>query len=253
MQLLVLIAAGALLAAACSSAVNNQQMNQDSTSVPADQTPIVEQPKEDWVALFDGKTTKGWHNYNKTTIGSAWSIEDGALKLNASKKKDYQTVDGGDILTDKEYENFHLKLEWKISQNGNSGIMFLVQEEPKYEEPWYTGPEFQVLDNNGHSDAKINKHRAGDLYDLITSSPETVKPAGEWNAIELKLDKGKLEYWQNGQQVVTTTMWDDNWNKMVAGSKFSKMPDFGKYRKGRIALQDHGNDVWFRNIMIREL
>ena len=113
--------------------------------------------------------------------------------------------------------------------------------------------EMQVLDNNGHPDAKIPKHRAGDLYDLISCSKETVKPAGEWNLAEIKAEKGKLEFFLNGENVVTTTLWDENWKKLVAGSKFKAWPGFGTYTKGKIGLQDHGNTVWYRNVMIKKL
>ncbi len=208
----------------------------------------------DWKPLFDGKTTNGWHSYGKETAGKAWKAEDGMLRLDASAKKDWQTNEGGDIVTEESYEDFHLKLDWKIAQNGNSGIIIYVQDEPaKYQYVWQTGPEIQVLDNDGHPDAKIHKHRAGDLYDLVASSPETVKPAGQWNRVEIISQNGKLEVVQNGQKVLTTTMWDDNWRNMIAGSKFSQMPGFGTFKSGKIALQDHGDDVWFKNIMIKRL
>jgi uncharacterized protein YaiE (UPF0345 family) len=207
-----------------------------------------------WQPLFDGKTTKGWHTYGKETIGKAWKVADGALYLDASAKNDWQTAEGGDIVTEESFGDFHLKLDWKIAANGNSGIILFVQEDAaKYQHAWYTGPEIQVLDNNGHPDAKIHKHRAGDLYDLIASSPETVKPAGEWNHVEIISNKGKLEVIQNSQKVLTTTMWDDNWRTMIAGSKFKEMNGFGTFKSGKIALQDHGDNVWYRNIMIKRL
>lgn len=212
----------------------------------------------EWISLFDGKTTNGWHTYGKTTIGKAWKIDSNTLHLDAASKKDWQTAEGGDIVTDQEFENFHLKLEWKIAPKGNSGIIFYVNEDTaQYKYPWETGPEMQVLDNGsanaeGHPDAKITSHRAGDLYDLVVSK-ETVKPAGEWNAAEIISDKGKLEFRLNGQSVMTTTLWDENWKALVAKSKFKTMPGFGTFKKGKIALQDHGNDVWFRNIQIRRL
>jgi hypothetical protein len=158
------------------------------------------------------------------------------------------------MVSNDSYENFDLKLEWKISPKGNSGIIFLVNEDTtKYKETWNTGLEMQVLDNNGHPDGKIKKHRAGDLYDLISSSSEPVKPVGEWNQAEIKVDHGKLDLFLNGTNVVSTTLWDDNWNKLVAGSKFKSMPGFAKSHSGKIALQDHGNEVWYRNIEIKKL
>ncbi len=201
-----------------------------------------------WVSLFDGKTTDGWHTYNEAKAGSAWNVADGALHLDPKIK------DGrGDIVTSKEFSNFDLKIEWKISPKGNSGIIFFVKEDPKIEASFESGPEMQVLDNDGHPDGKIPKHRAGDLYDLISCSKETVKPLGEWNQVEIIANHGDLKLFLNGYNVVHTTMWDDNWKKMVAGSKFKEWPVFGTFTKGRIDLQDHGNEVWFRNIKIKEL
>ncbi len=226
------------------------------TAAPAAAVSVLSEAeqKDGWVSLFDGTTTKGWHKYGTNTIGAAWKVVDGTLHLDATEKVDWQIKNGGDIVSDEEYENFDLKLEWKIDTCGNSGIMFYVLEDTsKYKYPWETGPEMQVLDNKCHPDAKIPKHRAGDLYDLISSAKETVKPALEWNEAEVKCVSGKLEFFLNGEAVVSTTLWDDAWKKMVAGSKFVKMPAFGTYKKGRIALQDHGNNVWFRNIRIKRL
>lgn len=230
----------------------SETVTTEASMVPATETAAAD--AEGWLPLFDGKTTKGWHSYGKTVTGKAWKVEDGMLRLDASDKKDWQTNGGGDIVTEEEFDNFHLKLEWKIAQNGNSGIILFVKEDPtKYDYVWSTGLEMQVLDNEGHPDAKIHKHRAGDLYDLIPSSQETVKPAGEWNQVEVISNSGKLQFIQNGVEVVNTTLWDDNWKKLVAGSKFASMPDFGTFRSGKIALQDHGDNVWYRNIMIKRL
>lgn len=209
-----------------------------------------------WISLFDGNSTKGWHNYGKTTVGNAWKAGDGVLFFDAGAKKNGAT--GGDIVSDLEFENFHLSLEWKISPKGNSGIMFYVHEEPsKFKNTYESGPEMQVLDNGtpttaGHPDAKLYTHRAGDLYDLLASK-EAVKPAGEWNRVEIVANKGKLDFYMNGQHTLSTTMWDDNWKRMIANSKFASWPGFGNYQKGRIALQDHGDDVWYRNIKIKRL
>ncbi|RYG13394.1 MAG: DUF1080 domain-containing protein, partial [Chitinophagaceae bacterium] len=145
--------------------------------------------------LFDGKTTNGWHTYNKTVVGSAWDVEHGALHMSPAKKgKD----GGGDLVTDKEYENFHLKLEWKVAPKANSGIIFYVHEDPKFGQTYLTGPEMQVIDNDGHADGKIMKHRAGDLYDMVKSTSEPVKPVGEWNKAEIISNKGKLTFMLNG-------------------------------------------------------
>jgi hypothetical protein len=216
-----------------------------------------EQTKEGWQLLFDGTSMKGWHKYGNKPVGSAWKVADGAIYLDTTIKENWQIKDGGDIVSDSAYENFHLKLEWKISKGGNSGIIFYVNEDTtKYDYVWKTGPEMQVLDDSGHSDGKIPKHRAGDLYDLITCTNEAqkpLKPVGEWNLAEIKSVNGKLDFYLNGTNVVSTTLWDDNWKKLVAGSKFNTMPGFGTYKQGRIALQDHGNLVWYKNVMIKKL
>jgi hypothetical protein len=213
---------------------------------------------QDWITLFDGTSTAGWHTYGKTGVASYWRAENGVLHLDPEAKKAAPKGEGGDLVTNDEFENYHLKLEWKISPKGNSGVIFNVKEDAAaYPATYNTGPEMQVLDNGtptalGHSDAKLYTHRAGDLYDLVASK-EAAKPAGEWNAAEIVLNKGKLDFYLNGQHTLSTTMWDDNWNKMVAISKFKDMAGFAKFRSGRIALQDHGDEVWFRNIKIRKL
>ncbi|KIC92979.1 3-keto-disaccharide hydrolase [Flavihumibacter solisilvae] len=229
--------------------------NKVSDNAAADNTLSKQEKKEGWQLLFDGTSTKGWHTFGKTITGPAWKVDNGTLHLDASAKgADWQTGGGGDIVTEEAFTNYHLKLEWKISKDGNSGVIFNVQDEPaKYKYVWYTGPEMQVLDNNGHPDAKIHKHRAGDLYDLVASTPETVKPVGEWNLAEIIQNNGKLEFKLNGTTVVSTSYGDDAWKALVAGSKFKGMPDFGKFSTGKLALQDHGNDVWYKNIKILKL
>jgi hypothetical protein len=260
MKLLTLAVPLAMLVA-CNSAENKtEEVKKDS---PATAAPTVSEPSNNilsdteksdgWQLLFDGTSTNGWHVFNKNTDGSAWKAVDGTLTLIPTEIKDGKTTGGGDLMTEEEFENFHLKLEWKADTAGNSGIIIYSKEDPKYEYSWHTGPELQVLDNQRHPDAKIAKHRAGDLYDLVSSAPETVKPALEWNTVEIKSEKGKLEEWLNGTKVLDVTLWDDNWRKMVAGSKFKIRPDFAKFTKGHIGVQDHGNKVWFRNIKIKKL
>jgi Domain of Unknown Function (DUF1080) len=201
--------------------------------------------------LFDGKTTQGWHTYGKATVGRAWKINDGILYLDPTEKQNDQ---GGDIVTDKEYSNFHLKLDWKVASKSNSGIIFYINENPeKYKNTYETGLEMQVLDNDGHPDGKISKHRAGNLYDLIKSDIEPVKAVGDWNTVEIISNKGELTFILNGVTVVKTNLWDENWKSLIAGSKFVAWKDFGTFKKGKIALQDHGDVVWYRNIVIKEL
>lgn len=206
--------------------------------------------QQGFTALFDGKTTNGWHTYGKTFVGKGWQVEDGAIHLvPAAKQKD-----DGDLVTDKEYENFHLKVDWKAAPKTNSGILFQIHEQPgKYDQTYRTGPEMQVIDNNGHPDAKNVKHRAGDLYDMIVSSSEVVKPVGEWNTAEIIVNRGTLEFRLNGVKTVSTTQFDASWAALIQGSKFAKWEGFGTFKKGKISLQDHGDEVWYRNILIKEL
>ena len=211
------------------------------------------QTKKGWTALFNGKTLAGWHTYGKQTVSQSWAVEDGTIHYDPAKRVPGEKG-SGDLVTDKEFENFHLKYDWKISKNGNSGLIFWVQEDTaKYKQTYHTGPEMQVLDNDGHADGKINKHRAGNLYDLIAGKEDVVKAVGEWNTAEIISNKGKLDFILNGVTVLTTTYGDDNWKQMIAGSKFKQWPDFGTVFKGHFALQDHGNNVWYKNIVIKQL
>jgi cytochrome c len=214
---------------------------------------LTEKEKETgWELLFDGKTTSGWKGFKRTKAGSAWVVRDGALTLNKIIHTSGQT-DGGDILTEDTYENFELILDWKISPCGNSGVIFNVIEDDAYNAVWETGPEMQILDNLCHPDARIEKHRAGDLYDLIESKFVAANPAGEWNQARIVANNGKYEFWLNGYRIVVFEMHTKKWDELVAKSKFNAMPGFGKATKGHIALQDHGDQVWYRNIKIREI
>ena len=243
-----LLAAGLVLLAACNSSGSTDSKATATDTTAATSAKVDTSSTSGWQNLFDGVTTTGWHSYGKTIADATWKVKDGALMVDTSVKH------GADLVSDGVYDNFDLKLEWKISPKGNSGILFYVQEDTvKYKETYRSGPEMQVLDNDGHSDGKILKHRAGDLYDLIKSTSEPVKPVGEWNLAEIIANKGKLELKLNGVEVVTTNLWDDGWKKLVAGSKFKDMPSWGSFTSGHIALQDHGNTVWYRNIQIKKL
>lgn len=207
--------------------------------------------EEEWISLFDGNSLTGWTAYGKDQPGEAWEAADGILYFNSGKKD--EGASAGDLVTKETFGNFHLQIEWKISENGNSGIMFHVQDNGEYDRPYHTGPEYQVLDNDGHKDGQIITHRAGDLYDMIESSEEAAKPVGEWNKTEIIINDNTLQFFLNGVKTVETTLWDDQWKSMVAESKFSQWEGFAKYKEGKIVLQDHGDDVWFRNIKIKRL
>jgi len=203
-----------------------------------------------WVPLFDGKSLAGWHNYLGKGVSDKWKVEDGTLMYGGGRG-------GGDIVTDGEFGDFELELEWKISEGGNSGIMYHVHEDPKFRESYYTGPEMQVLDDQRHPDAKQGRNgnrTAGSLYDMIpTADPTAVKPAGQWNKVKLLIRNGRAEHWMNGKKVVEYATSGPAWDSLVSQSKFNGWEGFGKFSKGRIALQDHGDKVWYRNIRIREL
>lgn len=209
---------------------------------------------EGWKLLFDGKTTAGWHNYNKQGIGKSWIVQDGNLHLNSIRTPNgWQSQDGGDIVSDKKYKNFELSLEWKINNCGNSGVFFNVVEDKKYDQSYLTGIEMQILDNLCHSDARYKKHKAGDLYDLAECKYITVRPAGQWNEARIRQINGKIDFWLNGVKVVSAQMGDAEWKKMLAESKFKDWDGFAKTMEGKLALQDHGDKVWYRSIKVKEL
>ncbi|HNL37815.1 MAG TPA: DUF1080 domain-containing protein, partial [Saprospiraceae bacterium] len=223
---------------------------------PMDNTLSAREKAEGWALLFDGQTLNGWHNYGKNTIGAAWVVADNAIHLDAKPRTEgeWQQREGGDILTAESYKDFELELDWKIASCGNSGIFYNVIEDPaKYGYGWMTGPEMQVLDNACHPDARIPKHRAGDLYDMISCKYETVRPAGEWNHVRIVSKNGKVEHWLNYRKLVEYDQNSPEWPKMIAASKFKEWAAFGTAREGKIALQDHGDAVWYKNIKIRRL
>jgi len=229
---------GVMLLAGWGAAVSAQSLNTLSRK----------EKRQGWKLLFDGKDLQGWHSYLKQEPAPSWTVEDGAIKLDHS-----QHQGGGDLVTNAEYENYELSLQWKISPEGNSGIIFNVHEDPKYGATYLTGPEMQVLDNEKASDNKKDNHLAGSLYDLIAADPAAVHPAGEWNTVQIRMDKGHLTFRMNGKKVVETQIGSPEWKDLVAHSKFRRWEDFATFKKGHIALQDHGHTVWYRDIMIRPL
>ena len=223
--------------------------NSEKASVEETNKLTVEQEK-DWVSLFDGKTFNGWHGYNMERISECWQILDGAMVFTPK-----EGVKGGNLVTDKEYTNFELSLDWKISEAGNSGIFWGVHEDKKYGQPYSTGPEIQVLDDLRHSDGQYETHVAGSLYDMIAPSQLVVKEVGEWNNCIIKvnheLNEGSVTL--NGIEIVKFPVHGEEWKNMIANSKFKNWEGFGMYKTGRIGLQDHGDVVSFKNIKIKEL
>jgi hypothetical protein len=216
-----------------------------------------EEAETGWQLLFDGATSNGWRGYNKTEFPSGWQVVDGTLHCVGTGTGEAGAENGGDIIFDKKFKNFHLKVEWKIGTGGNSGIFYLGQEVPEWP-IWKTAPEMQVLDNANHPDAMLGKdgnRQAGSLYDLIPAKPQNSKPAGEWNTAEIICYKGTVVHKQNGETVLEYHLWTDDWKNMVANSKFPELnPDWANVAaEGYIAFQDHGDDVWYRNVKIKEL
>lgn len=211
---------------------------------------VSETPDNEWKVLFDGTSFSGWKGYLKDSVPSSWKIEEGAMVFYPEEGE------GANLVSTSEYTDFVLSLEWKISEGGNSGIFWGVVEDPNLEEPYETGPEIQVLDNEKHPDAKAGTtHQAGALYDMVAPSEDVTKPVGEWNLCEItinhKKNLGKVVL--NGVEIVSFPTNDEAWDAMVGDSKFADWKEFGKYKTGKIGLQDHGNMVSFRNIKIKEL
>ncbi|MCB0474077.1 MAG: DUF1080 domain-containing protein [Flavobacteriaceae bacterium] len=237
-------------------AATEEQATAETQEEAAPNTLTQAEKDDGWMLLFDGKTTDGWRGFKKDSFPKGWKVEDGTLMCAGSGRGEAGSKDGGDIIYDKEFQNFTLSLEWKISEGGNSGIFYLGKEDFDY--IWKTAPEMQILDNERHPDAKLGKdgnRMAGSLYDLIPAKPQNAKPAGEWNQIEITVYKGTVVHKQNGVNVLEYHLWTPEWNELVAGSKFPELnKDWADVAsKGYIGLQDHGDDVWFRNIKLKQL
>lgn len=234
---------------------NNPGFRTSRPFLPADNTLTPAEKEAGWELLFDGQSTAGWKNFKKEGVGSSWIVKDGMLTLNSELDENgkWNAVDGGDIITLEQYENFDFSIDWKISNCGNSGVLYFVQESEEFQSVWHTGPEMQILDNTCHPDTKYPTHRAGDLYDLIETKYVTVNPAGEWNTARIVSKDGKIEHWLNGRKVVEVEMFTDEWQKMISNSKFKDLPAFGTFKKGHLCLQDHDDPVWFKNIKINRL
>ncbi len=200
----------------------------------------------DFRVLFDGTSLEAWRGYRSETVPSGWSI-DGEHDLA------FEPVEGGrgDLITVDQFTSFELVLEWRVAEGGNSGIFFHVTEDHDW--PWESGPEMQVLDDARHADGQSPLTSAGSNYALHAPSVDVVNPAGEWNEVRLTVDGAGVEHWLNGVKIVEYTLGSPEWNALVGASKFASMPAYGGARRGHIALQDHGDRVWYRDIRIREI
>jgi hypothetical protein len=255
---LVIGIAGSIVLINCKSKSTDESGYKTKTGVTTQNQLSQAEIDEGWVLLFDGESTDGWRGYNLEVFpDSGWTVEDGNLKCLHSGTGEAGA--GGDILYDKKFGNFHLKLEWMIEEGGNSGIFYLGQEVPEFEKIYYTAPELQILDNfSSHPDnisGKDGNRRAGSLYDLIPPVPQNAKGAMEWNSVEIIVYDGSVFHKMNGETVLEYHLWTEKWNDMIANSKFPDFnPDFANVaREGYISLQDHGHATWFRNIKLKEL
>ena len=201
------------------------------------------QNSSDWISLLDERAS-AWRGYLKAELPAGWQVVDGVLT---------RAANASDIITKDQFADFELVLEWKIAPGGNSGIFFHVREHSSLSHAYLSGPEMQVLDNEGHSDGRDPLTSAGSNFALHAPIRDVTKKAGEWNEARLNVNGSHVEHWLNGVKLLEYELGSDDWSRSVASSKFKDMPEYGKARSGHIALQDHGDWVAFRNIRIRHL
>jgi len=223
---------------------------------PTGNTLTDEEKASGWELLFDGSTFTGWKRYNADTIGPLWSIKDGVIICDGKGLTEGTANVGGSLTTTKQFGNFELTLEWKISEGGNSGILYHVIEDPKYKHDFETGPEYQVMDDAGWKGDKLHDaQKVGSNYDMYAAPLDTKKvmPVGEWNTARLIYNNGHVEQWLNGEKVVEFEEGSADFKERYKKSKWTKYPDWNKFKTGSITLQDHGAPVYFRSIKVRAL
>ncbi len=202
-----------------------------------------EQDEKDFETLFDGSSLDHWRGYGSEEIGKGWSISGKTLYFDGSG--------GGDIVTRETYDNFELRFDWKVEKGANSGVMYRVSLGDSA--PYFSGPEYQILDDAQHRDGSNTLTSAASLYGLYKAEEKELKEVGEWNSARIVLDGNTIEHWLNGTKVVSAEIGSDDWNEKVDASKFKTWEKFGKNDSGHLAFQDHGNKVWFQNIRIRKI
>jgi hypothetical protein len=196
-----------------------------------------------WKLMFDGKSLAGWRGYKTETPPAGWQAVNGELVR--------QSAEGGDLMTVEQYGDFEMRFEWKITQNGNSGIIYRASTTEPY--PWHTGPEYQILHNAGHADGKNPITSAGSNYAVNEPVKDATRPVGEWNEGRIVAKGNHVEHWLNGVKVVEYEIGSADWNARVKKSKFGKIPPYATVKRGHIALQEHGAVVNYRNLKIKPL
>jgi hypothetical protein len=207
-----------------------------------------------WELLFDGRSMRGWHGYNGQSL-KAWTIEDCALKT-VGTEGNYGSDLRADLATDREFTDFEVSLDWKATKGGNSGLMYGVVEDKKYDAAWKTGPEYQFIDDVGFPEKLAPGQLAGANYDMhLPSTEKQLKPVGEWNNSRIVVNGSHVEHWLNGRKILEFERWNDAWTKLRNAGKWKEKdyPDWGMARTGRLVLQDHGSVFWFRNIKVRPI
>ncbi len=202
--------------------------------------------QDGWQLLFDGQTLAQFRGFRLAEVPAGWSVDAGTIHFSRPS-----AGARADLITREQYQDFELALEWKVGPGGNSGIFFHVTEDA--ERTYYTGPEMQILDDERHPDGKKPETSAGSNYALHPPDPYPKRPVGEWNEVRIAVEGAKVQHYLNGVKVVEYELWRDDWRARVAASKFAAWPKYGQSRSGHIALQDHGDELWFRNLRIRRL
>ncbi|MBS1682540.1 MAG: DUF1080 domain-containing protein [Bacteroidetes bacterium] len=239
------------IAAACSPTKKDNPTETTSADSVATATLTDAQKAEGWKLLFDGQTLSGWKIF-KNMPNNTWEAKDGTIHckpLNEKVKGDGDVR--SDLMTTDEYENFELAFDWKISKQGNSGVMFRVTEE--FEQPYYSGPEYQVLDDVGFPEKQADVRMTGANYDMHGAATKTMNPPGEWNSAKIVVNGNHVEHWLNGEKIIEYELNSDDWQKRKANSKWKDTAGYGMAKKGHIDLQDHGCEVWYKNLMIKSL
>lgn len=248
-----ILSAFALISLAFVSCTTQKETAKEETSdMPNTLTP--EQIADGWQSLFDGETLTGWKRFNRDTIGPLWTVQDGAILCDGEGLGEGSGEMGGSLITTRQFANFELVLDYKLSPGGNSGILYHVVEDPKYKYDYETGPEFQLLDDSGWDGELRDEQKAGSSYDMFAASPsKKINPSGEWNTARIVYADGHVEHWLNGEKVVEFDENSDEFKSRLTNSKWVEYPDWNKSKTGAISLQDHGAPVYFRNIRIKEL